>query len=63
MFNSGEQYKFSLFIEDYYGKGVAEKVRKQSQELHKFTREELEGIINDCKEQIKWFNENQWSIL
>lgn len=57
MFRSGEQYKFSLFLEDYYGKGTAEQLRKESQEIHKFTREELEQIIHDAKEQIRWYNE------
>ncbi len=55
MFRSGEQYKFSLFIEDYYGKGTAEELRSIAQRTHKFTREELEGIISDSKEQIKFF--------
>lgn len=55
MFRSGEQYKFSLFIEDYYGKGTAEQIRKEAQEFHKFTREELEEIISDAKTQIDFY--------
>lgn len=55
MFRSGEQYKFSLFIEDYYGKGTAEQIRKDAQEFHKLTREELEEIISDAKTQIDFY--------
>lgn len=55
MFRSGEQYKFSLFIEDYYGKGTAEELRALAQRIHKFTREELEQIVSDSKETIKFY--------
>jgi len=55
IFKSGEQYKYSQFIEDFYGVGTAKQIQKESQEYHKFTTQELEEIIKDAKEQIKFY--------
>ena len=54
MFKSGEQYAYSKALDLKYGDGTAEKLWTQRFDTHKFTREELEEIIADRKEQIKW---------
>lgn len=59
MFRSGEQYKFSLFLDDYYGKGTAEQLQKEAQQIHKLTKQELLDIIHDAKEQVRYYEERQ----
>lgn len=54
-FRGGEQYKYGLAIDEKYGDGTAKKLAKLSQEYHKFTREELEQVIADSKEEIKFY--------
>ena len=58
MFNQGEQYKFSKFIKDSYGEKALEDVIQEAQQYHKFTVQELEEIIHDSKEQVKWMLEH-----
>ncbi len=53
MFRGGEQFKFSQFIEDYYGVGTAKELQWAAPLAHKLTKEELNQIIQDSKEYIK----------
>jgi hypothetical protein len=55
VFNHGEQYKYAIALDLKYGEGTAKKLSKMAQEYHKFTREELEEVIHDCREQIKFY--------
>jgi hypothetical protein len=55
MFKSGEQYKYGLALEKKYGEGTAERLAQMSHEVRKFSIADLEQIINDCKEQIKFY--------
>lgn len=55
MFKSGEQYAYSKALDMKYGDGKAEELWNQRFDTHKFTRLELEGIISDRKEQIKYY--------
>lgn len=52
MFNKGEQYKYSIALEDKYGKGTAQELHRKSQEYFKVRREFLEQVISDAKEGI-----------
>jgi hypothetical protein len=61
MFKAGEQYLYSKAIDLKYGDGTAERLHNQRFDTHKFTREELEEIIHDSKEQIKWY-EKQYAL-
>jgi hypothetical protein len=54
MFKSGEQYLYSKALDMKYGDGTAEELHSQRFSTHSFTKEELEEIIHDRKEQIKW---------
>lgn len=54
LFKSGEQYLYSKALDMKYGDDTAEKLHNQRFATHKFTKEELEEIIHDRKEQIKW---------
>lgn len=51
----GEQYKFSRFIDDYYGEGTADELMQKRHTSHKLTISELEQIISDAKEYIKHY--------
>ena len=53
-FNHGEQYKYALALDLKYGDGTAARLSKTAQEHHKFTTSELEEIIHDAKEQVKF---------
>lgn len=55
MFGSGEQYKYSVALDDKYGKGTAEALHKKSQEYFKVRRDFLEEIIRESKEQIAFY--------
>lgn len=57
MFKQGEQYLYAKALDDKYGIGKAEELMNRRHETHKFTVTELEQIIEDCKEQIKWYEE------
>jgi hypothetical protein len=58
MFKQGEQYLYSKALDMKYGNGTAEELMSRRFETHKFTTTELEEIIHDAKEQIKFY-ENQ----
>lgn len=58
MFKNGEQYKFSQFIDEFYGEGTARQIQKEAQQFHNFTIEELEQVISDSKEYIRNYESN-----
>jgi hypothetical protein len=55
MFGNGEQYKYGLAVDLKYGDGTAKKLQKQSQQYFKVTREFLEQVITDAKEEIRYY--------
>lgn len=55
MFKAGEQYLYSKALDEKYGAGTAEELMSKRFETHKLTVEELEQIIHDSKEQVKWY--------
>ena len=59
MFKQGEQYLYAKAIDIKYGDGVADELMSQRHHTHKFTVAELEEIIDDCKKQIKYYEENK----
>lgn len=54
-FNHGEQFRYGIEVDLKYGPGTANKLLLKSQEYHKFTIEELEGIITKAREDIKFY--------
>ena len=58
MFKAGEQYAYSIALDKKYGGGTAEKLWNQRHSVHKFTATELESIIEEAKEQIKFYEAN-----
>lgn len=54
---SGETVKYRAALKEKYGDEVPGELEKMAEEnqYYKFTREELEGIIEDSKEQVKWY--------
>ena len=54
MFKSGELYLYGKALDLKYGDGTAEELMGQRFQTHKLTIAELESIINDAKEQIKF---------
>lgn len=59
MFKAGEQYLYAKELDLKYGEGKAEELMSRRHETHKFTIPELEEIINDAKEQIKFYQKEQ----
>lgn len=57
MFKAGEQYAYSKALDLKFGPGKAEELWAQRFDTHKFTRQELESIIEDRKTQIKWMED------
>ena len=57
IFHGGEQYQYSRALDDKYGDGTAEKLHNQRHINHKLTITELEQIIADAQEQIKFYEE------
>lgn len=54
-FHEGEQYKYGKEIDLRYGVGVAEQLFKEAHGEFKYTRDFLEEIIHDSKEQVKFY--------
>lgn len=54
-FRSGEQYKYSIALDLKYGDGTAEKLAQRSRETYKPKPWELEAIIADAKEVIRFY--------
>jgi hypothetical protein len=48
----GDLYEYSKALDAKYGEGTAEKLNARKNELHSFTRSELEKIIEDAKGYI-----------
>ena len=59
MFKSGEQYQYSIALDMKYGDGTAKKLWEQRFDTHKCTRDELEEIIHDRKEQIAYYESHR----
>lgn len=57
VFKYGEQYAYSRALDDKYGDGTAKSLHDQRHSTHKFTRDELEQIIEESKAQIKFYEE------
>lgn len=55
LFKQGEQYLYAKALDLKYGDGKAEELMNRRFETHKFSRAELEEIIHDAKEQIKYY--------
>lgn len=53
VYRYGEQYKFSLWLDNNYGEGKAEELHAKGLELVKFTNFELEEMISYYKEKLK----------
>jgi len=51
----GEQYLYAKEIDERYGNGTAEALMAQKHQTHKFTIPELEEIIHDALEQVKFY--------
>lgn len=53
--NFGEQLRYSRELDLKYGLGTAKELEKLSKVDHQFTQGELIQIINDAKEEVRWF--------
>lgn len=51
-FRSGEQYLFSIHLDQEYGEGTAERLLILSKQLRKFSREELESMYHHYKRKV-----------
>jgi len=52
-FNSGEQYKFGIALDEKYGEGTALGLTRKSHEIKKFTVAELKDLHQYYKEKLK----------
>lgn len=48
----GEQFKYAKALDKKYGPGTADILAHKAQQIHKFTREELETIIKRSKAYV-----------
>ena len=53
--SQGRQYEFGIAIDELYGTGTAKALHQESKQLHPLTVEELQQIISDSKETIKFY--------
>lgn len=60
MFKQGNQYAYAKALDLKYGDGKADELWGRRHESKKFTTTELEEIIQDCKTQIKCYEENSF---
>lgn len=51
----GRQYEFSLWLEEFYGSGTAQRLREESRTVKQFTAADLQQIIADSKEIVKFY--------
>lgn len=58
-FNGGEQYRYGVLIDEWYGDGTAKELYDLAHSEFKLTRDYLEEIINDSKEQIAFYEKDQ----
>jgi hypothetical protein len=59
VFKAGEQYLYAKALDLKYGNGKAEELMGRRFETHKFSIGELEQIIEDSKNQIKFYEEKK----
>ena len=52
VFRYGEQYKFSVALDDRYGPGTADKMLQQSKQIVKFSTIDLEDLIIKYKNAV-----------
>lgn len=55
----GRQYEFGIALDELYGAGTAKEMYKLAKKPKQWKVEELEEIINDAKEEIRWYEEHQ----
>jgi len=55
VFRYGEQYKFSIGLDQKYGEGTADEMLQQSKQIIKLSTEELEDLINKYKMLVDSF--------
>ena len=55
VFRYGEQYKFSKWLNDNIGKGIAEELANKARQTVKFSTAELEEMTQKYKDLIKKF--------
>jgi len=48
---------YTFYMEDMYGKDFTRELHRQSRQIKKYKRKELEGIIKEFREQIKELEE------
>lgn len=53
IFNQGEQYKYSLYVDKRYGPGTSTKLEQLAKQIRKFKTYELEEMILQYKTAIK----------
>jgi hypothetical protein len=53
--NQGEQYAYAKALDLKYGQGTAEQLVRESKIDHQYTIPELEQIIRDNKEIVRWY--------
>ena len=53
LFGQGEQYKFSLRLDNKYGEGTAEELQYKARQIQKFSRVDYEEKISYYKEAVK----------
>lgn len=51
--NSGEQYKYSQVLTQIYGKEEVERLGNERHKIRKFTKQELEGLIEEYQRKVK----------
>ncbi len=52
-FRAGEQYKFSVYLDNQHGPGTAEELQIKSHEITKLSRGDYEMKIEEIKEKLK----------
>lgn len=52
-FNGGEQYKYSLAVDEKYGEGTAKKLHEKAQAYFKVTRTHLDLVIEESRAEIE----------
>lgn len=58
----GKQYAFGLEIDKLYGDGTAARLHKESKTAHQFTTDELQEIIDESKQQVKFYEDKSWQL-
>jgi hypothetical protein len=55
VFRYGEQYKFSIGLDQKFGEGTADEMLQRSKQIIKLSTEELEELINKYKMLVDSF--------